>query len=100
MIIKMKKLITILNIVIIITFIVMQVLILNHDSTSGQKLNLLLTEIEKVEKRNISLNQKIASVSAVASISQRASVYGFTTEREVISLTGPLPIAAVANQTF
>lgn len=81
-------------------FIILQVVLLNYDSTSGKKLSIMMESINKAEKENISLNQKIASISAMAVISEKAIAEGLTDQRKIVSLTSPLPIAAAKNNSL
>lgn len=92
----MRIRLTLFNIFLIITIVIsaiLQVIILNHYSTAGEKLVSALKEIEAVEKENNRLDKKIASSSALATISSKAKQYGLTSNQQIVSLTAPLPLA-------
>lgn len=70
-----------------------QVFILNTYSTSGEKLTRLQKEVSVVESENIVLSQKIASESAIANISSKASLLGLVHSAVPLSLSPHLPLA-------
>lgn len=72
---------------------VSQVFILNSYSTSGDVQTELLTQIKQIEDENSLYTQKIASYSAIATLSFKAEQNGFKPVSTTISLNGPLPIA-------
>lgn len=90
-----KKLFTFtpLLVIILVSFSIIQVYMLNKYSTIGTKLNQFETEIKKLEGLNINLSEKIASSSSIASISQKASNIGLSRTLEITSLDTPLPVA-------
>lgn len=75
----------------------LQVVILNRDSTSGENLVKIHKETEKAEKENIKLSQQIASASSLTTISQRAKLYGFISSQKIVSLSSP-PKLAYTNE--
>ena len=75
------------------TLSILQVVILNRDSTVGEEYTSLTKEIEKVEKENSRLAQQIASASALTTISAKSKEYGFGSTPKIVSLHSPLPIA-------
>lgn len=95
---KGKKLIVqlFLATVIIITAI-FQVLILNKESTEGEKLTVMIKEIEEIKLDNSRLMQKIASASSIATISSKAKDYGLINNQISVSLNTPLPIALLRS---
>lgn len=72
---------------------VVQVMILNKDSTSGELLTKMKAEIKLYENENIELAQKIASSSSITTIAERARKQGMTEGSRLVSLSSPLPIA-------
>ncbi|OGG16266.1 hypothetical protein A3D77_02290 [Candidatus Gottesmanbacteria bacterium RIFCSPHIGHO2_02_FULL_39_11] len=90
-----KKFILINSILVclIIGLSVLQVIILNHDSTSGEKLTLLNREINKYSAEIVDLDQEIASFSALSSVSQKASESGFLSNTQLVTLTTESPLA-------
>jgi hypothetical protein len=85
--------INIFYIIAVIVMAIMQVVILNGNSTSGEKLTVLSRDIQTIENENTSLSQQIASASALTTLSTKAQAYGYTNTRITLSLTQPLPIA-------
>ncbi len=81
----------------IFTVALLQVVILNRDSTSGENLVKINKEIEKVEKENIKLSQQIASASSLTTISQKAKQLGFISALKIVSLSSP-PKLAYTNE--
>lgn len=80
---------------ILLTFIlaVMQVLLQNHFSTSGDKLMTYEKEIKEISQENDRISQQIASVSAMNIIYQRAEKLSLNKSIPLFSLTSPVPIA-------
>lgn len=76
-----------------VIFAAIQVIILNTYSTSGERLTTLQTEINTIEAENIGLSQKIASVSAIAQVSQKVHSYGFIYSATPVSLGSAVPVA-------
>ncbi len=76
-----------------ILFSVIQVIMLNRYSTIGDKLNKFDIEIRQIEGENITLAEKVASSSSIASISQNAARIGLVKTLDVASLSTPLPVA-------
>lgn len=71
----------------------LQVGILNRDSTSGEQLTKIYEEIEKLEQENERLTYQIASASALATIAVRSHQQGFTAQATSMALSPVLPIA-------
>lgn len=84
---------------IILIFIaaVAQVVILNRDSTAGENLVKIGSEIDQVDKENQRLSQQIASASALITISQKAKELGFVSSNKIVSLASP-PKLAFSNE--
>lgn len=72
---------------------IFQVVTLNRDSTTGEKLRNILVEIEEVKKENNRLSQKIASASSLATIAVKAQHSGLTPIKETIAISTSLPLA-------
>ncbi len=83
-----------------IFFAILQVILLNFDSTSGTVLSKLNDETDKIEIDNIKLNQEIASASAIVTISVKASELGLIQNQKLISLNGALPIALSSGRSL
>lgn len=74
-------------------FAVIQVVLLNKFSTVGIKLTSLNGQIQSLQDDNSLLTEKIASASAIATISQEAGQFGLVKTSVLISLNTPLPVA-------
>ena len=94
---KLKNLKIILPLILCILFIILQVVILNYDSTSGHEYEKLTSSLKELEVQNSMLEQQVASVSSILSIAQKAENLGFSTRRTVLSLYGPQPLAAMGS---
>lgn len=70
-----------------------QVGILNRDSTSGERLSKMYTDIERIEQENERLSHQIASASALATIAIQSRQQGFTVQATTVALSPVLPIA-------
>lgn len=70
-----------------------QVFLLNRYSTMGDSWNNIDAETTKTARENDILNQKIASASAISSLSARAEKLGLVNGSKIISLTKNLPLA-------
>jgi cell division protein FtsL len=77
----------------ILVLAIAQVVILNKDSTTGEQLTKIYQNLDSVDEDITSLNQKIASESAYARITEKATWIGLTDSQKMISLTSPLPLA-------
>lgn len=90
-----KKLtINLLLLTFVIFSVVAQVFLLNKHSTMGDQLSLINKKIAKTEEENNRMSQKIASLSAMTTIAQKAQSYGLASTSEVLSLATSLPIAS------
>lgn len=74
--------------------VVLQVIILNKHSTQGDELTTLSKQIAEIDKENDMISEKIASLSAVTTIEEKARNYGLASSVRVLSLTTSLPLAA------
>lgn len=83
----------ILLVIFCIALTIIQLIILNKDSTSGENLTKMKAEIGNYDEENILLSQKIASSSSIVSISSKAKNLGFNDTNNSLSLNGPIPIA-------
>lgn len=90
---KKKLTIQIRYIFIAILLAVLQVILLNNDSTSGEQLTSFTREVDRLANENSRLRQEIASASALIAVSAQAQLYGYTEQKEIVSLTSPLPVA-------
>lgn len=81
----------------IVILAIFQVLILNKESTVGEKLTIVMEEIKETELENSRLMQKIASSSSMVTISTKAKGYGLTNNQITLSLSSPLPIALLRS---
>lgn len=91
---KFKK---VIPLTLVLIFIFLQVIILNYDSTSGKEYELITVSIDQLETENILLETKIASNSSILAISNKADSLGFISNKSVISLYGPQPLAALQS---
>jgi len=74
--------------------VILQVIILNKHSTQGDELTSINKQIAEINKENEMIGEKIASLSAVTTIGEKARNYGLTSSVRVLSLTTSLPLAA------
>lgn len=74
--------------------VVLQVFILNKHSTMGDELTSINEQIAETNKENDRMSEKIASLSAVTTIGEKARNYGLASSARVLSLTTSLPLAA------
>lgn len=72
---------------------VLQVFILNRDSTSGERLTFLNSEVNKYGAEIVDLDQEVASLSALSVVSQKASESGFLSNTKLVTLTRESPLA-------
>ncbi len=79
---------------------VSQVVILNKYSTTGDIQVTLTQEIKKTIDENDLYSQKIASYSAVATISQKALSIGLSKQINSLSLSSPVPVAYNINPSL
>ena len=93
----MKKAFYLFSALICIVFIVLQVIILNFDSTSGREFDKITQNLKKLEFTNSLLSQKVASASSLVSISDKAKLMGFNSANSTISLYSPQPLAQAQN---
>lgn len=87
---------------IVLVFIIsgVQVIILNRDSTSGEKLTKIYREFDQVERENSRLSQQIASASAMVTLSVKAKRLGFVASQKFISLNSPQKLALSDRTSF
>lgn len=81
-------------ITVIIFCVAIQVFLVNKHSTIGDQLTSIDKKIEEVENENNRISQKVASLSAMATIAQKASEYGLVSASKILSLTNSFPLAA------
>lgn len=93
MIEKRGKLLTISLIAVSMVLALIQVVILNLDSTHGERQSILSKKIETLEAENNKLTQKIASSSALSNLSIKAKERGFILSANIVSLGAPVPLA-------
>lgn len=91
---KNKLTINYLLVVFIAFTVVVQVFILNKHSTIGDQLTLINQKSDMIEKENNQISQKIASLSAMTTIAEKAKEYGLASSSQVLSLATSLPLAA------
>jgi hypothetical protein len=85
-----------INVIIIIASVILavvQVVILNLNSTKGERLSLITEDIGIINNLNSQLQQEIASASALANISTKAKDFGFVQNKQVLSMGSSVPIA-------
>lgn len=100
MIKKPKIKLFILLIIILSFFAILQVILLNKYSTTGEQISSLNTDIEDIKKVNSKIRMEIASVSAMASIAYRAQYSGLNKSSSFVSLKTPLPVAYDLQLSF
>lgn len=81
----------------LITFAVLKVLLLNYDSTYGQKYKDLHEKLKMLETENTVLAQKIASESSIMVIALKAQDIGLIQSKLSVALNSPLPLANLPN---
>lgn len=91
---KKKLAINYLLLIFIGVLLFLQVFMLNRHSTQGDELTSINRKIAEINKENNMLSGKIASLSAVTTIGEKARNYGLASSVRVLSLTTSLPLAA------
>lgn len=74
--------------------LIVQVFILNKHSTIGDQLALVNDKIDEIATENNRISRKVASLSAMTTIAQRAKEYGLVSSSQVLSLATSVPLAA------
>lgn len=82
-----------MQVVFILILAVLQVIILNRDSTNGEKLTLLNGEMRKYSAEIVDLDQEVASFSALSLLSQKASESGFLSTTKLVTIPAQSPLA-------
>lgn len=77
--------------------IVLQLFILNYDSTSGADFENVYNRLKEIKTANELLSQQVASSSSVTAIAVKAKELGFDSKKSIVSLYSPQPLAAIAN---
>lgn len=67
---------------------------LNINSTMGDELTKIDKKNEEIEADNNRLSQKIASLSSMTTIGEKAKLLGLVSSVRVLSLTTSLPLAS------
>lgn len=80
-------------VIVIFILSIVQLLALNWYSTKGNDLTAFTQEIEEIQKQNVNIAQKIASVSAMSMISVRADKLNINKNIPLFSFNTPIPIA-------
>lgn len=80
--------------ILIFVLVVAQIYIVNKHSTIGDQLTMVNKQIGEVEEENSQISQKIASLSAMTTITEKAKQYGFVSSIQVLSIANSLPIAS------
>lgn len=70
-----------------------QIVLLNQHSESGEELSKLQDEISKIRLENKKLSKKIASSSSMTTLLDQAKENGLGGEAKMVSMDQPLPIA-------
>jgi hypothetical protein len=99
----MKKFLSVTTVflsLLVCTLVVVQVWLLNRNSTSGEYLTNLNLKIQQVEAQNDTFREQIASASALSTISKRALDIGLTPTIIQLSLTTPAVIAYTSHPTL
>ena len=79
----------------VLLLLVVQVLVSNRLSTTGERITKIDEEIEKIEEENDSLEKEIASSSSLLILRERASLLGFQKTALTFNLFEKLPVAKV-----
>ena len=82
-----------ISLILIIVFAIFKVVILNHDSTVGDRLTKLQAQAAEINDMNLALEQQIASVSSIAAIVDLADDYGFVRTGEIVYISSSQRIA-------
>lgn len=82
-----------LNIIIIITFSLIQVVAANSISTTGIELNKIQQQIAELKKDNAALHEQVLSQSSFNYIASKAASMGFDESVSTVVISSPLPIA-------
>lgn len=90
---KKPKLFIATLVIIMIFLSVVQVVVSNSLSTTGQMLGKLDKEIQSYKKENTLLKEKLLSVSSLTNVASEAAHLGFVENKSNVFLTAPLPLA-------
>ena len=88
------KIKTLIAMIISSLFVVLHVMIVNYDSTSGREFERYSSILKKLQYENAQLTQKVASASSIMTIGQKAKMLGFNSQKSLVSFFGPQPLAA------
>ena len=92
--------INIICVILIIVFAVLQVFLLNQDSTLGAQLTDLQLKEGEIVNINYHIEQQIASASALSTIVVKAGIYGFNSKQNIVYISSSLPIAYNNSSAF
>lgn len=79
--------------ILIVTITIIKVVLASVLATTGSKITHIEEQRIAVEKQNILVKEKIASLGSLTRISEEASKIGFVKTGQMISLTFEVPIA-------
>ncbi|OGG03307.1 hypothetical protein A2W14_03770 [Candidatus Gottesmanbacteria bacterium RBG_16_37_8] len=88
---------TIITITISSLFIILQIVIVNFDSTSGREYDKLTKEVKQLQYENALFEQKIASSSSLITLTSKAKLLGFNSQTSLVSFHIAQPLAAIGN---
>ena len=94
---KLSKILSVSAVAVCLVLIVSQLYILNYDSTSGRDYENIFKELKELKTSNELLSQAVASESSMVTIAAKAKELGFNSEKSIVSLYSPQPLAAIAN---
>ena len=83
----------ILNLVIIISFSLIQVMAANSISTTGIELNKIEQQISLLKKQNSTLHEQVLAQSSLNYIESKAAAMGFSQSVSTLVISTPLPLA-------
>jgi len=92
-----SRIISLLSFIVCLIIVILEIFIINYDSTSGREYEKLKKDLKELEMTNSLLTQKVASNSSLTTIAVKAKLLGFDVKKSVISLYNPQPLAAIAN---
>lgn len=90
---KKEFVIGIATMLILLSVTILQIIISNSLSTKGIALSGIEAEIDSYKKENMQLNEKILFSSSLTHVASAAAAMGFSPEKDVVDISGVVPIA-------
>lgn len=82
---KIKLKILVFFAIVLTTLLSSQIVFAGNLSSDGKKLHEIKTEISNLESENLNLKSKIAQISSLTNLSQKAQAIGFNKPSEILN---------------